>query len=282
MNAKDDKRPEPKPRKHPRLWQAYLWWDELMQMRKRHLLRLSSIEHEKSNMDAQFELSMMEAMRLDALVDPGNKAERAFSPETVLMLEGEQLGDVWKWITSIRGMKAGGLAAQVLAQIDDPGKFATISKLWRFSGYAVIDGEIEHRQKGEKAPFNARLKSIVYLVVDQFIKQQTPVYSDLYYAEKERQRVLHPEPICKECGGACKSKKNGDGHTVYRCIECGGMANFTDAHIHNRAIRKVARVFLQHLWLVWRESEGLPVSKPWIIEHGGHADYIVPPGWPLS
>ena len=63
-----DRRPDPKPRKNPHLWQAYLNWQELVELRKRHLLRISSIEHGKSNMDAQFEYDYLEAMGIDTLV----------------------------------------------------------------------------------------------------------------------------------------------------------------------------------------------------------------------
>ena len=65
----DDKRPDPKPRKNPHLWQAYLWWDELVEMRKRHNLRIMSIEAGKSNMDAGFEYDIIDDMRLDYFVE---------------------------------------------------------------------------------------------------------------------------------------------------------------------------------------------------------------------
>jgi len=60
---KPDARPDPKPRKHPQLWQSYLFWNELVEMRKRHTLRISSIEKGKSNMDAQLEREFMELLR---------------------------------------------------------------------------------------------------------------------------------------------------------------------------------------------------------------------------
>lgn len=49
-------------------------------------------------------------------------------------------------------------------------------------------------------------------------------------------------------------------------------------HIHNMAQRKTVKIFLSHLWAVWRELDGLDVTKPWIIAQGGHSDYIAPPG----
>ena len=122
---KTDKRPDPKPRKHAQLWQSYLWWDEIMQMRKRHLLRISSIEAGKSNLDAQFEKDMIEAMQLD---------EMEKNIKKIMAMHGKEI-PVWEWMTGIKGI-GDHTAAKVLALIDDIGKFETISKLWRFHGIA--------------------------------------------------------------------------------------------------------------------------------------------------
>lgn len=239
-----DKRPDPKPRKHAHLWQAYLWWDELVQIRKRHTLRISSIEAGKSNLDALLEQNILEDMHIDTLIKQA---------KGIMTNYGHDVGPIWDWLTSIRGLGEGGLAAQLLAQIDDIGTFSTVSKLWKFSGWAVIDGQIDRCQIGEKAPYNRRLKSICWLIVDQFIRQQTPVYVELYYEEKERQRKLHPEKI-----------------------KVNGKWRYNDGHLHNRAKRKVAKIFLQHLWLEWRTFEGLTVSTPYVEGILGHTN-IIPP-----
>ena len=263
-----DKRPDPKPRKNPHLWQAFLNWNEMMELRKRHVLRISSIDHGKSNMDAQFEHDYMEAMGVDTLIKNNVR---------VMIAAGRELGPVWTWITSIRGMASGSLPAQLLAQIDDPGKFATISKLWAFAGWAVRDGKIDRPAMGEKMRYNRRLKSICYLCGDQFIRQQTPVYSDLYYDEKARQSRLHPDPVCVKCGGVAIQKGKR-----WQCGECGqcntrGKLKYTPGHIDAMARRKMVKIFLQHVWIVWRQCDGLPVSEPWIQAIGGHTNIVPPP-----
>lgn len=220
-----DQRPDPKPRKNAQLWQAYLWWYELMEMRKRHLLRISSIEAGKSNLDAQIEKDMLEAAQLDALLKLTKKN---------MTHAGVTVGSIWNWVTSHKGLGEGGLAAQLLAQIDDISKFDTVASLWRFAGFAVIEGKAEKNQKGEKSHFNRRLKGVCFNIADQFIKQQTPNYIDIYYTEKERQRILYPEPI-----------PNGNGKKIY-----------TDAHIHNRAWRKMIKHFLKDLWIEWNKQAG--------------------------
>lgn len=259
----EDNRPDPKPRKYAHLWQAYLAWNEHLKIRTAHSNRISSIKRGKSNLDLGFELALLDAIDLDRRVEACRD----------LMIDCSQdLGAVWAWGTSIKGLGAGGLLAQLLAQVDDIAAFVTVSKLWRFCGWAVIDGQVDRCQKGETAPYNRKLKAICWNIVKGFIIQQTPVYADAYYDEKERQRRLHPETLCRECQipwDQCQQKRSH--HKI-----------FNDGHLHNRAIRKVAKLFLQHLWLVWRSYEGLPVTKPYIHAIGGHDHYIPPPNFPLE
>jgi hypothetical protein len=228
-----DARPAPKPRKYPHLWQSYLWWNEVVEIRKRHLLRISSIERGKSNMDAQFERDTMKDVHIDAMVDNLRKG---------MITYGKGV-PVWNWVTGIKGLGQGGLAAQLLAQIDDIDRCPTVASLWRFAGFAVIEGKAEKNQKGEKSRFNRKLKGVCFNIADQFIKQQTPGYVDIYYAEKEHQRLLNPDILCKRCGVKwedCQSKK-------------GHVKIFTDGHIHNRAWRKMIKAFLRDLWIEWRK-----------------------------
>lgn len=314
--SKKDKRPDPKPRNMPHLWQSYLWWNEVMELRKGFLLRIDSAEKGKSNLDAQYDKDMMASLGKHGLDKELAKLNK------IMINYGAMVGPVWHWGTSIKGLGAGGLLAQLLAQIDDISNFRTISKLWRFAGWAVYpywvkDGEVmapedgwqcRKPKKGEWAlygrlcapdapgavpaddydsvrhwvvpmpkpgwelkliidrpladwvlPFNRQLKSVCWQIVDQFIKQQTPIYVDLYYEEKRRLRKLHPERV-----------------------KVNGRTMFNDGHIDNRARRKIAKVFLQHLWLVWRSYEGLEISKPWVQEHGGHTNIVPPPNFPVE
>lgn len=239
-----DQRPDPKPRKHITLWQLYLQLDELEEMRKRHNLRISSIEHGKSHMDAQLEQDFIDILNLDKAIDITKKS---------LILMGQETGCIWEWITSIKGLASGKMAAQLLAQIDDIEKFSTVSKLWRFAGWAVIDGKAERNQMGEKSHFNRKLKSICWLIGEQFIRQQTPGYAEIYYDEKARLRQKYPEKI-----------------------KVNGKWKYNDGHLHNMAKRKMIKIFLQHVWVKWRECEGLPVSNPYVQDILGHTNIIGP------
>jgi hypothetical protein len=239
-----------------------------MEMRKRHNLRISSIEGGKSNLSATFEQEMMERMDLDGLIKSAKKTMIGY---------GESVGPIWDWLRCIRGLKAGGETAKLLAQIDDIAKFDTVSKLWRFSGWAVINGEIDRLRKGEKAPYNRDLKSICWIIAKLFIQHQTPLYVDEYYAEKDRQRREHPHIICTKCNGYGIQKGQ-----KWFCGDCG-QANtnhvlmFTPGHLDARAKRKMIKIFLCHLWLKWREFEGLPISGPYVETVLHHEHIVAPP-----
>jgi len=245
-----DNRPDPRPRKHAELWQTYLIYSEFESLSVKHANRRSSIERGKSNFSMDIEMMLLDEFMLEKYKDQWRKIMNGFASQI----------SVYEWVTSIKGI-GDSLACKLLAQIDDIEQFATISKLWRFSGYAVIDGQREYNKPGEKSHFNKTLKSVCFLIVESFIKQQTPIYADIYYMEKERLRRIHPEKIV-----------NGNGKTKYN-----------DGHLHAMAMRKTAKIFLQHLWLVWRTLEGLPVSDPYIHEIGGHTHIIPPPNFePVS
>lgn len=124
----------------------------------------------------------------------------------------------------------------------------TVSSLWKYAGYAVDEnGEGQRRRRGQKSTFNAALKTACYRLAVSFIKTNSP-YREIYDKAKE-------EYLSRE---------------------------WTKIHAHTAALRKMTKVFLQHLWITWRTLEGLPVSKPYVHDVGGHTHYITPQemGWP--
>jgi len=142
---------------------------------------------------------------------------------------------VWPWLKGIKGIGPV-LSCKVLGLIGDIGRFDTISKLWRYSGLAVIDGKAERLTKGQKASFNNRLKSTMWLVSNSFLKSNS------------KYRKLYDE-------GRKKYKKRED---------------WTDMRRHNAALRLMSKRFLAHLWLEWRAAEGLEIRLPYVHEKLGH------------
>lgn len=154
---------------------------------------------------------------------------------------------IYEYVSAVKGIGPG-LAAKLIAMIDIE-RPATVSALWRFAGYAVIDGERERLVKGVKAHYNKRLKTTCYLVASSFLKSGSP-YRRIYDEAREHYLANRPD--------------------------------WTKGHQHNAAMRKMIKIFLQHLWLVWRELEGLPTSKPYAHGIMGHGSMYTPKefGWP--
>lgn len=234
-DRKEDARPDPRPRTNMRLWQAYSIWDEVTRIRIKHGNRIATSLNKKSNMDPQTELDFLNSVNLRGI-------EEYYREEMINY--GMMVGPIWEWLTAIKGLKAGGEAAKLLAQVDDITRFDTVSKLWRFCGYAVVEGKAEKNKAGEISHFNRKLKAICFVIADQFIRQQTPYYADIYYAEKARQRELHPEKVTKPEGGVI----------------------YTDNHVHYRAWRKMIKEFLKDFWVAWRIADGLAVPVQMMVK----------------
>jgi len=265
-----DARPDPKPRKNIHLWQSWLMWSELVDIRKAHLNRISAIKAGKSLMDLELEETFIKETNLDQLIKNAKK---------IMINYGTTMGPIWDWVASIKGIGEGGLNAQLLAQIDDIGKFATVSKLWRFAGMAVINGKRESNAYGKKANKNDRLHSICSQIAQQFIWNQTPLYIDIYYAEKKRQEELHPDRICITC-----TDELGYEIPLEECKKKEGVCPKVDhkmwhnpGHWDARAKRKMMKMFLSHLWAKWRGLDGLPVTDPYPKAILGHDNMIEPP-----
>lgn len=262
-----DKRPEPKPRKLALLWQSYLWWHQLMEMKKGSDLRVKAVQRGKSNYSAHFERQMVKQLYIKELLREARK---------VMVGHGEDAGPIWGWLTSIKGLRAGGEAAKLLGQIDDIGLFATVSKLWAFAGWAVDDeGGVQRLKKGTVAPYNRDLKAVCWRIVGEFVMHNTPDYREMFDAYKEKDRRNHPNVICQNCGSIFAPN-------IKRCPGCKRTNEnynllYCDAHIDARARRKLAKLFLSHVWLKWREFEGLPISDPYVQAVLGHTNIIPPP-----
>lgn len=138
-------------------------------------------------------------------------------------------------LTALKGIGSL-LAAKIVAMIDIH-RAPTTSALWRYAGYAAIDGERERPKAGEKLHYNIRLKTTLYLVATSFLRCGSP-YRAIYDSSKEYYTINRTE--------------------------------WTKAHVHAAAMRKMIKVFLNHMWLRWRELEGLPTRSLYVHEKLGH------------
>jgi len=137
-----DKRLTPNERKNAILWQLYLTHQELTELRKRHTLRLKSIESGKSNLQGGIEYDVMRVLDLDAHVAPKSKRQikstkEGWSVFRAMVDEAEKLS-IYHWLITHKGIGES-LAVKLIALIDDISKFDTVAKLWRYSGYGLSE-----------------------------------------------------------------------------------------------------------------------------------------------
>jgi len=186
--------------------------------------------------------------------------EKSIKKDVTLLLKDVPI--YTEWMKDVLGIGPC-LAGSLYAGIYDISRFNTISKLWKYCGQDVDEsGRAPRRQKGKKLTADPFLQMTIYKLTDSFVKQTAEkcLYRRLYDIKKAFYKQEHPEKV----DSGRRSKK---GEVIW---------DYTDLHIHRMAKRYAGKIFLEHLWVEWRTLEGLPVSKPWVIEHGGHGNYIEP------
>ena len=196
------------------------------------------------------------------------------------------------------------LSAGLLAHIEDITKFDNISKLRQYAGFGMnaycskckkpaffmaefkkrdgkvtkvkrlspmkncpICGEktkdiIQRRIQGYQGNWNNKFKVLCWKISGSFVKQKAfkkdgktinSGYRLLYDQFKEEELRKHPKQI-----------KNEE-----------GKIQFNKGHINDRALRRVVKLFLSHLWIVWRTQRNLSITSPYEKGILGH-DIIEP------
>ncbi len=159
---------------------------------------------------------------------------------------------IFDYVSEVRGIGPG-LAAKLIAMIDID-RAPHVSSLWRYAGFGLVkddEGNLvrERPVKGQKLSYNKRLKTSCRLIAMSFLKTGSP-YRAVYDQAKEFYTLNRPD--------------------------------WTKAHCHEAALRKMVKLFLSHLWVVWRTLERLPVTEPYAHARLGHSHYYTPQefGWP--
>jgi hypothetical protein len=170
------------------------------------------------------------------------------------------------------------IAAGLLAHIDIA-KAPTAGHIWRFAG---LDPTLTW-EKGQKRPYNARLKVLCWKIGDSFVKQSgrpNCVYGHVYQ-ERKAQEVERNEQgaFAEQARVSLETKRFGENDTRKRYEE----GKLPDGRLDLRARRYAVKLFLSH-WhhVAYEVAYGAPPPKPYIIEHGGHTHFLAPPNWPMD
>lgn len=167
-------------------------------------------------------------------------------------------------------------------------RFTNPSKLWKYAGLVP---ELK-RETGKRLQFNIELKTLLFRLMQFgfFFKAERSKYYQHYSNYKERRRIslanqgilIKPTPRGRFCLN-CKEEKKVPKDTYY-CPDCGARLGkkeetkgvIWEGHLDFMARRHTIKLFLSHLWLVWRKALDLPVGKPYPVEHLGHTTVISP------
>ena len=172
--------------------------------------------------------------------------------------------------------------------------FDTISKLRRYSGLAVIDGQVERRRKGGgKIHYNGELRVMLWRLMTSLMRgggvwYQKYLEDRRFYEWRIVERdgmAIRPAPKGRFCP-QCLEEKEVPTTTLF-CPDCDGPLSqkkeppgvYWQGHVDAMARRRTIRLWVDCLWLVWREALGLPTRSPWIEEYGQHTGIISP--WEL-
>lgn len=167
----------------------------------------------------------------------------------------------YPWFSRVKGIGKENIG-KVVGLIDIT-RAPTISALWKFAGYAPVDGHAEKRVAGEKAAFNGRLRTMCWRVGGSLMKVDGK-FRAYYDVEKEKLRNRYTSVI----PAAKLPKKDGKKYEPEGVI--------SEGHLHNMALRKMIKLFLACLWLEWRQAVGLPIREPYAIGQMGHTAMILP------
>lgn len=210
----------------------------------------------------------------------------------------------YAWFSRVKGVgkeNIGKVVSPIDIEIAD-----TISSLWKFAGFAPDkDGKAMRRVKGGgKLEYNSQLRSMCWRLGSALLKaglRKQCVTCKLLVGEE---KIKKNKGKCPNCG--CSDFKTvaisnfgiyylKEKDKYYQRYENQGIEivpatslpkkdgkryepddTITEGHVHNQAMRKMIKLFLACLWLVWREAKGLPVTKPYPIDRLGHNSFIDP------
>lgn len=145
--------------------------------------------------------------------------------------------------------------ARLLAVIGDPywndlyERPRTVSELWAYSGYSVVNGGAQRRARGVKSNWNDKARSRGFLIAQSCIKNANSPFRKVYDDARTQYADAVHGSDCVRCGPAGKPALAGSPLSL--------------GHQHQRALRRVTKEVLKTLWLASRELHtGIPFEIP--------------------
>lgn len=170
------------------------------------------------------------------------------------------------------------ITAGLLAHIDIT-RAPTVGHIWSFAG---LNPEAKWK-KGEKRPWNARLKVLCWKIGESFKKTYNSpksIYGKVYRDRKAFEVEKNDSGARAEQAAQTLAEKNIRDKETRAKYEAGKLP---DGRLDARACRYATKLFLAHMHHVMYESHyGKEPPKPYVVEHLGHVHAIKPPMWPCE
>ena len=207
---------------------------------------------------------------LQGFLSEYERLENAMKRELERFAKSSEIG---RWALSICGIGPV-ITAGLLAEIDIR-KAPTVGCIWAFAGLAP---GVEWK-KGEKRPWNARLKTLTWKISDSFVKvsgRDSDIYGKVYRQRKELEQERNEAGMfADQAARKLAETKIGKDTEAYKWYSVGKLP---PGHIDMRARRYATKLFLAHFWEVaYRDHYKVAPPLPYPIAFLGHAHKIDPP-----
>jgi hypothetical protein len=163
----------------------------------------------------------------------------------------------YPWFSRVKGVGKENIAKVV--GLIDIGRAPHVSSLWKFAGYSVENGAAPRCVKGKTNGFNKRLRVMCYRLATSLVRSRGVFYR-YYRAEKDHYIERYRREKTKIVPSS-RLPKDDKG----KRYEPAGV--ISKGHLEMQARRKMIKLFLQCLWVTWRNAEGLDSSSPYAIAH---------------
>lgn len=187
---------------------------------------------------------------------------------------------IWdQFLKNIKGISYN-TAAFLISHIDIS-KSPHVSSLWRYCG---LDATRVRRKSGKGKDVQVwnnqcgspiLKKEILGIIGENFIKQKTPIYRDIYDSVKKSEIEL-----AKKYGlGVIVPGTENDEHpktTIKIKTTLNAEGKEQNGHASRRATRKMMKIFMENYWSEDRKLHNLPVTQPYVQAKLGHTHIIKP------
>jgi hypothetical protein len=196
----------------------------------------------------------------------------------------------WPWMSRVKGIGPT-LAARLLARLDVH-KAPSPSSFWSYCGLATVPG-IEYRcgACGLRSSFPTRYR-VRGPHNDPHGGHRCPGQLEAIRGPDDGVRVAQPKPAAGERASYDQLAKkicylvgvsflrSGSAYEHFYRRERAKLERerpgWSDGRVHFASLRKMEKLFLAHLWAVWREGVGLPATTPYAHAVLRHEDYLPP------